>query len=273
MLGIAKGIPIKMLEKFIPLGVIAFFVNMITGFIFIAGNPVGGPMEYLTNLSLQIKMLIVLIAGINLLLFYVTGIHRSLETVPADGNAPGGAKVVAAVSLVRVDHGHRHGPLHHVQRHVVVRAGAVRDPWHAERRVSWYVYIVRCADRTLYTGVAKDLRARIAAHNEGSRREVHAAALAREARLFGSGRGSRRRPAPRARDQGVVARGQARAVRSQLMTEKRRPSGRMIAFKKIGVRIVAARRADGLDGLAGRDVGGIQAHAARSCWPGRLRRS
>jgi predicted GIY-YIG superfamily endonuclease len=30
------------------------------------------------------------------------------------------------------------------------------------------VYIVRCADRTLYTGVAKDLPARIAAHNAGS---------------------------------------------------------------------------------------------------------
>lgn len=31
----------------------------------------------------------------------------------------------------------------------------------------WYVYIVRCADRTLYTGVAKDLRARVLAHNAG----------------------------------------------------------------------------------------------------------
>lgn len=31
----------------------------------------------------------------------------------------------------------------------------------------WYVYIVRCADRTLYTGVAKDLAGRVAAHNEG----------------------------------------------------------------------------------------------------------
>src|SRR5688572_14466178 len=100
VLGVAKGIPINLLEKFIPLGVISFFVNMITGFIFIAGNPVGGPMEYLTNLSLQIKMLIVLIAGINLLAFYATGIHRSLDTVPADGDASGGAKAVAAVSLV-----------------------------------------------------------------------------------------------------------------------------------------------------------------------------
>ena len=99
VLGVAKGIPIKLLEKFIPLGVIAFFVNMFTGFIFIAGNPVGGPMEYLSNLSLQLKMLIVLIAGINLLVFYATGIHKSLEGVPADGNASGGAKAVAAVSL------------------------------------------------------------------------------------------------------------------------------------------------------------------------------
>jgi hypothetical protein len=99
VLGVAKGIPIQLLDKFIPLGVIAFFVNMMTGFIFIAGNPVGGPMEYLTNLSLQIKMILVLIAGINLLVFYFTGIHRSLATVPADGDAAGSAKVVAAISL------------------------------------------------------------------------------------------------------------------------------------------------------------------------------
>ena len=31
----------------------------------------------------------------------------------------------------------------------------------------WHVYIVRCADRTLYTGVAKDLAARVEAHNSG----------------------------------------------------------------------------------------------------------
>jgi len=99
ILGVAKGIPIHMLEKFIPLGVIAFIVNAITGFIFIAGNPVGGPMEYLMNLSLRIKMAIVLIAGINLLIFYATGIEKKVAGVPADGNAPGSAKAVAAVSI------------------------------------------------------------------------------------------------------------------------------------------------------------------------------
>ena len=31
----------------------------------------------------------------------------------------------------------------------------------------WFVYIARCADDTLYTGIALDVSARIAAHNEG----------------------------------------------------------------------------------------------------------
>jgi len=32
---------------------------------------------------------------------------------------------------------------------------------------AWHVYIVRCADRTLYTGIATDVDARVAQHNAG----------------------------------------------------------------------------------------------------------
>lgn len=32
---------------------------------------------------------------------------------------------------------------------------------------AWRVYIVRCADGSLYTGIARDLAARIARHNDG----------------------------------------------------------------------------------------------------------
>lgn len=32
----------------------------------------------------------------------------------------------------------------------------------------WYVYIVRCNDESLYTGIAKELEARIAQHNVGA---------------------------------------------------------------------------------------------------------
>lgn len=33
---------------------------------------------------------------------------------------------------------------------------------------SWHVYIVRCADDTLYTGIARDVERRIAEHNAGN---------------------------------------------------------------------------------------------------------
>jgi putative endonuclease len=32
---------------------------------------------------------------------------------------------------------------------------------------AWFVYIARCADGTLYTGIARDVAARIAAHDAG----------------------------------------------------------------------------------------------------------
>ena len=100
ILGVGKGIPIKQLERLIPIGVVGFLVNAATGFVFIAGNPVGGPMEYLTNLSLQLKLLLILIAGINLFVFYFAGIARETDEVPPSGDAPRSAKIVAGTSLV-----------------------------------------------------------------------------------------------------------------------------------------------------------------------------
>ena len=100
ILGIGKGIPIKSLERFVPLGVIGFVINMLTGIMFVAGNPVGGPQEYLTNLALQLKMLCVLIAGLNLLAFYALGIAKQANAVEPGGDAPMSAKVVAVISIV-----------------------------------------------------------------------------------------------------------------------------------------------------------------------------
>ncbi len=46
--------------------------------------------------------------------------------------------------------------------------------------MSWFMYLLRCADGTLYTGVTNDLARRVAAHNAGrgarytaGRRPVH----------------------------------------------------------------------------------------------------
>jgi hypothetical protein len=100
ILGLGKGLSIAALERFVPIGVAAFAVNALTGFVFVAGNPEGGPMFYLTNLSFQIKMTLVLVAGINLLVFYGAGIARTVHALGPSDSAPINAKVIAAVSLV-----------------------------------------------------------------------------------------------------------------------------------------------------------------------------
>jgi hypothetical protein len=100
ILGIGKGIPIASLAPLIPLGVLGFALNAASGFVFVAGNPVGGPMDYLGNLAFQLKMSLILLAGINLVAFHYAGISRATDAVPADGDAPPAAKLVAAASLV-----------------------------------------------------------------------------------------------------------------------------------------------------------------------------
>jgi hypothetical protein len=100
ILGVGKGLPIASLEKLIPVGILGFMLNLSSGFVFVAGNLNGGPMAYLGNLSFQIKMLLILIAGANLALYYLTGIRRAAEAVPPSEDAAPAAKVIAFVSLV-----------------------------------------------------------------------------------------------------------------------------------------------------------------------------
>ena len=100
ILGFVKGVPIASLDKLIPIGVMGFAFNALSGFIFVAGNPSGGPAAYLANTAFQLKMALILIAGANLLAYYVLGVARAAEVVPAGGDAAPAAKAVAVVSLV-----------------------------------------------------------------------------------------------------------------------------------------------------------------------------
>jgi hypothetical protein len=100
ILGLGKGVPIASLEKLIPVGVIGFALNLGTGLVFVTGNISGGPIAYLGNLAFQIKMVLILIAGLNLAAYYFTGIARAAESVGANSDAAPAAKAVAIVSLV-----------------------------------------------------------------------------------------------------------------------------------------------------------------------------
>lgn len=49
--------------------------------------------------------------------------------------------------------------------------------------IMWYVYIVRCADGTLYTGMTNDLTRRVHEHNHGSTKGARYTSLRRPVTL------------------------------------------------------------------------------------------
>jgi hypothetical protein len=95
MIGMAKGIPIASLQKLMPWAVAGFVLNAITGFLFFAGDPG----QYLNNIAFFWKIGFIALAGVNVGLFYVTGLAAKVDATGAGQDAPFGAKLVGAASL------------------------------------------------------------------------------------------------------------------------------------------------------------------------------
>ena len=103
LLGMAKELPIATLKRLIPWGVFGFMLCLATGLVFVTGmyaNINVHPYIVLTSdVFLQLKLLFVVLAGLNLLAFYVTGVSRAVDRIGAGGDAPVLAKVIAGISL------------------------------------------------------------------------------------------------------------------------------------------------------------------------------
>lgn len=95
MLGLFKQLPVGALERLVPWGVLGFVINLVTGFLFFAG----APGQYIDNNAFWYKMLFIALAGVNVLIFYVTGLARRVDTLQPGEAAPVSAKLVAASSL------------------------------------------------------------------------------------------------------------------------------------------------------------------------------
>ena len=100
LLGVAKGLPVAQVQRLIPLGVAGYVLSVMTGIIFVAGDPFAPAIEKLDNLAFELKMLFMLLAGLNVLAFYVTGVSRAAEALGPGDEAPRSAKVIAAASLL-----------------------------------------------------------------------------------------------------------------------------------------------------------------------------
>lgn len=96
MLGVAKGLSARPLNKFVKFGVAGFGLNIVTGVIFYSGDP----LQYLHNPAFQWKMAFVALAGLNVLTFYATGMFRKVEALGPGEDAPLGAKIIATMGLL-----------------------------------------------------------------------------------------------------------------------------------------------------------------------------
>ncbi len=95
MLGMAKRIPIGALHKLVPWGVSGYLVNVVTGFMFVTASPD----QYVYNSAFQLKMLFMLAAGLNILVFY-SAAYRKTRVIGPGGRAPFLARLAALASLL-----------------------------------------------------------------------------------------------------------------------------------------------------------------------------
>lgn len=83
------------LHKLVPFGIAGFLLNVLTGIMFVTCVPD----QYLYNPAFQTKMGLILLAGINMLLFYRLAVTQ-LWALPAGAVAPLRARVFTLVSLL-----------------------------------------------------------------------------------------------------------------------------------------------------------------------------
>src|SRR5260221_9642940 len=91
MLGMAKRLPLAPLQRLVPWAVLGFAINLATGLVFIAANPrqyIGPPL----SLSFAAKMLFIIFAGLNAILFYISRLKSMVDRGGGGHEAPIGAQ-------------------------------------------------------------------------------------------------------------------------------------------------------------------------------------
>ena len=92
MLGIAKNVSFAALHRLLPWGFLGLAINLITGMLFF----IAVPSQYTQNFAFQLKILLVVLAGVNAL--YFTVFDEPWAVGPGD-DAPLTAKVIAASTI------------------------------------------------------------------------------------------------------------------------------------------------------------------------------
>jgi uncharacterized membrane protein len=95
LLGIAKQLPIGPLHRLAPWAMAGFAINVVTGIL----AYIGMSDYYAYNLAFWLKMSAIMLLGLNVAAFYLTGTFQSVERLGPGEDAPLSAKFIAATSL------------------------------------------------------------------------------------------------------------------------------------------------------------------------------
>ncbi|HUK36370.1 MAG TPA: hypothetical protein VLV86_20780 [Vicinamibacterales bacterium] len=97
--GVAKGLPLRPLQRLMPWAVVSFLLAAVSGYALLRINPstaLGPPV----NLAFAAKMLCLALIGLNDVLYLATGLKRQVDGVGAGEHASASAKIVAGVSML-----------------------------------------------------------------------------------------------------------------------------------------------------------------------------
>jgi len=96
--GVAKGLPLRPLQRLMPWAVMAFVVAALSGYALLRINPANsfGPP---VNVAFAAKILFLVLIGLNDILYFATGLKRQVDGVGAGERTSASAKIVAGVSL------------------------------------------------------------------------------------------------------------------------------------------------------------------------------
>jgi hypothetical protein len=95
LLGFAKQLPIAPLHRLVPWALVGFGINVLTGALAYTGMAA----YYTFNIVFWLKILGILLLGLNAAAFYLTDAFRGVEHLGPGENAPARAKFIAGTSL------------------------------------------------------------------------------------------------------------------------------------------------------------------------------
>jgi uncharacterized membrane protein len=96
ILGVAKVIPLKTLHQFVPWGLLGLGINVVTGMM----TFIGSPSSYIFDAPFWLKLGFLMLLGLNVAAFYLSGTFDEIQRLGAGNDAPISAKLIATSSLV-----------------------------------------------------------------------------------------------------------------------------------------------------------------------------